>query len=268
MDIVPCIPEDDQRRRILMETLSRSIPEQEIARAVADAAVNITDDRDPGFSRIEPCWPVSNPEGYAKWFEYRMKQAGTYIAERVASLRVASIDELPTHKWKTPLQRCVQILKRHRDQMFREDPHESKPISIIITTLAARAYDGEVDVLEAVVGVLDRMDEYLQPVTPRVPNPVNPAEDFADKWGTAKGRESNLEGNFRNWLAQAIVDFQILATSSDPELIVEKCSRSFACRIDESVVRGLVCGSAPAIITEPRTETLRNPPRPWGPLIV
>lgn len=39
------------------------------------------------------------------------------------------------------LQRIVQILKRHRDIMFNGD--EDKPISIIITTLASRAYRGE-----------------------------------------------------------------------------------------------------------------------------
>jgi hypothetical protein len=35
---------------------------------------------------------------------------------------------------KTPLQQAVQILKRHRDMMFADDP-EHKPISVIITTL-------------------------------------------------------------------------------------------------------------------------------------
>ena len=43
---------------------------------------------------------------------------------------------------KTPLQRAVQILKRHRDIMFAGD--EDKPVSIIITTLAAKAYQGDV----------------------------------------------------------------------------------------------------------------------------
>jgi len=267
MDIVPCIPEDDHRRKAIMESLSASMTDEAIVRTVADAAVNITDDRDAGFSRISADWPVSNPEGYARWFEHRTKLAATHISERATSLKVASIDELPTYRWKTPLQRCVQVLKRHRDQMFGDDPRECKPISIIITTLAARAYAGEVGILEAVTAVLERMDEFAHPTTPRVPNPVNPEEDFADKWGTAKGRASNLEGNFRNWLSQARTDFQLLATSPDPDLIVEKCRRSFACRLDESAVRGIIGGVAPTIITEPRTETLRNPPRPWGPLV-
>lgn len=43
---------------------------------------------------------------------------------------------------KTPLQRAVQILKRHRDIMFAGD--EDKPVSIIITTLAAKAYQEKV----------------------------------------------------------------------------------------------------------------------------
>ena len=60
---------------------------------------------------------------------------------------------MPAYKEKkSPLQRVVQILKRHRDLMFNGD--ESKPISIIITTLAARAYNKETDVLDALVNVV------------------------------------------------------------------------------------------------------------------
>ena len=60
---------------------------------------------------------------------------------------------------KTPLQRAVQILKRHRDIMFAGD--EDKPVSIIITTLAAKAYQGEGSITEALQTILIHMDKYI-----------------------------------------------------------------------------------------------------------
>jgi hypothetical protein len=43
---------------------------------------------------------------------------------------------------------CNPDLITHRDRMFENDP-DGKPISVIITTLAARAYGGETDVYSA-----------------------------------------------------------------------------------------------------------------------
>ena len=73
----------------------------------------------------------------------------------------AKVGNVPAYKEKkSPLQRVVQILKRHRDLMFNGD--ESKPISIIITTLAARAYNKETDVLDALVNVVNSMERYIE----------------------------------------------------------------------------------------------------------
>ena len=65
---------------------------------------------------------------------------------------MASVEPLPIDgkKSKLPLQRAVQLLKRHRDVTYANSTKEEKaaaPISIIITTLAAHAYQGEGDVL-------------------------------------------------------------------------------------------------------------------------
>ena len=60
----------------------------------------------------------------------------------------SSVDDVPDALIRTPLQRAIQILKRHRDMRFLEHKcEEYKPISIIITTLAASAYQNETDVL-------------------------------------------------------------------------------------------------------------------------
>jgi hypothetical protein len=78
--------------------------------------------------------------------------------------KAADVDELPTYQWKTPLQRCVQILKRHRDVMFADHP-AAKPISVIITTLAASAYAGETNIDEAMRNILTNIENLVSLIT-------------------------------------------------------------------------------------------------------
>src|SRR5207249_828409 len=110
-----------------------------------------------------------------------MKLARALLENRAIEAKAAKVDDLPVYRWKSPLQRCVQILKCHRNMMFTDDP-EGKPASIIITTLAARAYQGEADIDDALDRILSTMGALVNPTAPRVPNPVNPAEDFGDRW--------------------------------------------------------------------------------------
>ena len=94
----------------------------------------------------------------------------------------ASVDEVPDYKVKTPLQRATQLLKRHRDTMFNGD--EDKPISIIITTISAHAYNGEQTICETLRTILKNMHLFVENRhgVNWVMNPVNPMENFADKW--------------------------------------------------------------------------------------
>ena len=81
--------------------------------------------------------------------------------------------------------------------MFNGD--ENKPISIIITTLASRAYRGETDLFEGLSNVIDNMELYIKKNadgTYLIENPVNHEENFADKWATHPQRKDN----FFKWL--------------------------------------------------------------------
>ncbi len=153
-------------------------------------------------------WLKSNPLGYAGWFNERKK---TYVEQ--VRLLSESIKPLPKYqKNKAPLQRAVQILKRHRDITFGGD--EDKPISIIITTLAAKAYRQESDITEAITNILNRMPSYINYVYNErykreiawIANPVNSEENFADKWPDTPRKEEL----FFQWLAKAQTDFQDL----------------------------------------------------------
>ena len=84
--------------------------------------------------------------------------------------------------------------------------------------LAAMAYQGEDEVQTALTGVLARMAGAVRPARPRVPNPVNPAEDFADKWATSEGQKLQLEKNFFDWVEQAVADVELLSQASGRRL--------------------------------------------------
>lgn len=229
MDIVPAIPEAEDQRYILAERMAKSGTDGVLARNVAEQAMAITDDRHPEYGVVTPDWKVSNQEGYALWFESRMRQARRFLEQRMAM-----VDDLPSYQWRTPLQQCIQILKRHRDIMFENDP-DDKPISAIITTLAARSYNGESNVEMALSKAVEDMASFVNSSIPRVPNPVNPQEDFADKWAL----DPRLERNFWCWLDQVKRDFAILAQDSDIKLLTETVHRRFGADFDEPRIKKL-----------------------------
>lgn len=232
MDIVPAIPELDETQQERYGQMVEAGVTEDLARHLSRSIVAITDNRHPHYKVCVPEWPVSNQEGFARWFESRMRQARQVLEARASVEKVATIDEIPVYKWKTPLQHCIQILKRHRDVLFEADP-EGKPISVIITTLAAQAYQGEPTVEAALAGVLNRMGGLVRSSTPRVPNPSNPREDFADKWSLNPA----LEPNFRRWLKRAQEDFGQLADTANVDLLVETARRNFGVAIDAAKVR-------------------------------
>ena len=263
MDIVPCIPEEHDRRRLLEDAIIKAQSSDEaLAKDIANLSVNITDDRRAGYSILTADWLLSNPEGYARWFESRMRLAVAMFEAIKSQFRAADIDEIPTFKWKTPLQRSVQMFKRHRDIMFAGKP-DVKPISIIITTLAARAYQGETDLWEATRNVLDKMGGLVNPQAPRVPNPVNPEEDFADKWSTQEGRANRLEENFQLWLAQARSDFEALASSRDTEFIADMAVQKLNARLKSSDLRTQVGIGASAPFVPKTHNIVEKPAAPW-----
>ncbi len=258
MDIVPCIPADEQGRATLMKAIRGAGESEDIAEQAARLTVSITDDRHQGYRQITDDWSVSNPEGYALWFEYRMNQALRLLVEKAAQ-----VDNIPIFKRKTALQRAVQLLKRHRDQMFKDDS-EVKPISVIITTLAARAYEGEQNIEMAVRGILSRMGDFVNQNRPKVPNPVDPAEDFADRWSIPDYQHLKLEQNFWNWLAQAKSDFELMGSSDDAHFIAEQAESKFSIHMNAAdLAKRLGVSSATVSIAGPKAHVISAPPKSW-----
>lgn len=263
LDIVPSIPEEAPRRQMIKEAMVMSGSADTLAQAVADMAGAITDNTLKSYPVISDDWRISNSEGYALWFESRMELAKILLEKWAIAAKEARLDKLPLFKRKSPLQRCVQILKRHRDAMFINDPKE-KPTSVIITMLAGAAYQGEADIDDALNRILTDMGSLVRQTKPRVPNPVNPNEDFADKWYDPANRHLNLEQNFLNWLEQAKADFLAIGNARNAELIVEQASERFAVKLNaDDLQKRLGLGAAGVSITPKSHVISDSTAKPW-----
>ncbi|MDC9603132.1 MULTISPECIES: nucleotidyltransferase [Gammaproteobacteria] len=262
MDIVPCIPEQDTQRTLLRKRMiEASNFDENLADSVSELAVSITDNTDPEYAEITSNWRISNPEGFAKWFESRMRTARSVLNEREINIR-ASIDDLPYYRWKTPLQSVIQLLKRHRDTMFKAGNEESKPISVIITTLAARAYNGESSLESALENILNRMGDFVNQTAPYVPNPVNPDEDFGDKWDSEEHKQLHLREHFHAWLRQARADFKTILAKNNSQNIVEAATKGLEINLDKRQVERSL-GLSPAVIFPTTRIEANDSPKPW-----
>ncbi|MGJ4788201.1 nucleotidyltransferase domain-containing protein [Leptospira koniambonensis] len=261
IDIVPGIPADEQRKSSIRKSILETSSLRHNIAELSNLALSITDDRNLSYYLISKDWNISNPEGYARWFESRMLPGERSLGILVEK---AQVDEIPLFKRKTTLQRVIQLLKRHRDQMFK-DYDEVKPISIIITTLAAHAYNGETDLGTAVSNILRKMPNLIGTSHPKIPNPVNPQEDFADRWSMDKYKHLNLEEHFRNWLRQATVDFTNFQQEFGFDRLYENIQKSFGADLSLTGLRqslGLPTSSSPSF-PQPKIQKIIDPPKPW-----
>lgn len=251
MDILPAIPDDEDFLRLLVEG---GVPV-----SFTNHGLAITDNTHPFYSSRQSDWPRSNPKGYALWFESRMSVAASDRRRQLVEQRLyASVDDVPAFEWKTPLQASVQILKRHRDINFASNP-DLKPVSIILTTLAAHAYRGETDLAEAFMGIVDRLGSFVRQDQPRVPNPVHPAEDFADKWR----EDPRLEPAFWTWLKQLEAESRALLTEVNPDNVGRILTGSFGVSLPAVRLRELV-GDQPSVYAQSKPVAIHSAPKPWA----
>ena len=265
LDVLPAIPDD------YGWLVARGVP-----RELAETAICLTDRKTWNDSYSE--WPRSNPKGYIAWFKDRMR-VRLEEAKQFRAMEIhAEVGEIEDFDVRTPLQRLIQILKRHRDVRFNDD--EDKPISIIITTLAAQAYNNEADLADAVLDVVPRMRDYIEKRDGAwwVPNPVNPEENFADKW-TENPRK---EGLFFEWLAVIEQEYKELLTDQGFAKIGDYLRKAFGKRDGEAVMakhsdqkslQGNAAAVAPVVLvprkseqpTTPKIELPSRPSKPWSP---
>ena len=194
-------------------------------------------------------WQYSNPIGYADWF--LIERMPVKIRERATeglAIRLGkSIEEVPRFLVRTPLQRAVQVAKRHRDVFFADDP-TIKPPSILVTTLIAMSYEGETSLVSILARFLDRLPDLIinDNGTWRVSNPVADGENFADKWNANPER---LEA-FREWCDELRTDLRSARDARGLDRLAAVLERG----LGEDVVKaatnrlGASFGSAAAVV--------------------
>ena len=201
MDILPAIPNKHHFVKMLeaRNVYDRNNP-------YIKYAIAITDNTTYNYAYVDDNWLTSNPKGYFKWF-LQCSVVKKYTSLNSLRAVTASVEELPNNKTSSILQKVIMLFKRHRDIMFK-DNKDNQPISIIITTLVAHAYGGEDNMKDAIINILSTITTFIQNIHGiyRVENPVNPLENFADKWE----KEPIKQMNFMSWLQQLKTDIEYI----------------------------------------------------------
>lgn len=174
-------------------------------------------------------WRSSDPRGYYDWFKSRnVIEDATLATQRRAIYEANShlyreVTDVPKQLVRTPLQRAVQLLKRHRDVCFDGRPY--RPISIILTTICAHLYESR-GILETVTRFADYVASRLDVVVgggslPKegvldyqggrwvIENPADRSEDFADRWAATPA----LCASFFGWIYQLRRDIEAFGSS-------------------------------------------------------
>jgi len=246
---------------------------------IACHAIRITDKKTPNYLTG---WPMdsngthdptrSNPKGYTTWFKDRMRVRLDEAKASLAMQKCASVEEIEDYEVRTPLQRVIQILKRHRDVRYNGD--DDRPISIIITTLAAQAYDNEADLYDAILKIVPGMRLHIEnrDGVYWVPNPVNPLENFADKWEESP-RKAEI---FFEWLEAVEAEYKYLVTeegfrkvgtylaASYGEMVGREAMTKYASRGAAVAAPIVLVPSKTDEATRPRLEPPQSPSKPWS----
>lgn len=257
MDVVPGIRADEVRRRELRELMEQKGVEGPVAQEAARRALWITDIRDPTYRAFGAVWPSSNPGGYQLWFRSRMRA----LEKRM--LAEAQVDPVPVYRSKNPLQQVVQLLKRHRDKMFK-DLADAKPASIILTTVAGHVYQVGDSLSQTMRRVLDELERIRISNTDKILNPVNPAENFADRWAWPDCAHLQLKKNFHEWVREVNRHFTEVMSGTSWQRMAQIAEDALAVKLSDEALRRMGY-SAEQSHERPRVvATTEAPPRPWA----
>jgi Second Messenger Oligonucleotide or Dinucleotide Synthetase domain len=195
-------------------------------------------------------WKATNPGGYLALFERRaaLVPRMRMLKSLAAMDSRGTIDPFPEHTgFKGVLRRIVQLLKRHRDIYFENADESLRPISVILTTLAARAYEfcvgrfvfeSEFDVLLEVVRAMPYFIEnctlYGKPQW-RIDNETTDGENFAEKWNIHPERAAT----FFEWHHHILGDVEQLVELEGSDLVTKSLSQAFGSQHVKQVITAM-----------------------------
>ena len=125
-------------------------------------------------------WATTNPKGYGGWFLDKANSVIQSLLEKAYALEELPDDDFQSKK---PLQRGVQLIKRYRDEFFNGND-EYATSSIVLTTIAGHFYNSEDSIFYTIDNIINKILIESRKTNGRIKvvNPVNPEEDFTDKW--------------------------------------------------------------------------------------
>lgn len=187
-------------------------------------------------------WTTSNPKDFSKWFYDKNRIAFNEVKSVQKSLILEnhrrdglfnSVSDIPDIHVKTPLQRTIQLLKRHRDIRFTNSKEEKhKPISMIITVLAAQVYRNESTISDTLRNLIHRLSEHSQQLQSTfvfskslsestyslitrkpdgkwyIPNPTNHGENFADRWHEDNHARARAFFQWVEWVCNDFINIE------------------------------------------------------------
>lgn len=204
-------------------------------------------------------WHPTNPRAFKTLFDKRAALQPRLTEARMAMGKdEATVEPFPMRQSvKGMLRRTVQLLKRHRDIHFLEIVDEVAPISVIITTLAMRAYEYCVnrhvfkDELGLMIETIRMMPHFIdRPLVYgktiyAVWNETTGGENFADRWNTEPARVSA----FYSWHEKALTDFEAIRDAVGLDSIALCMQESLGDRVVKKVI-----GTRTTKVSESRTK--------------
>jgi hypothetical protein len=172
-------------------------------------------------------WKPSSPIPYSDWLDrasaVSIQIVDDRLTKRATELAEATQSPMPDYTdymHPNPLRAAIKLLKRHRDEWaIRNRKEKVRPISAVLTTLAAHAY---IDVarrstaqplrtVEAIMAIVAAMPRFVVsgPQGYAVLNPLDHGENFAEKWNRPDGEGIAYKKAFDEWHAAAVHDFQL-----------------------------------------------------------
>ena len=187
-------------------------------------------------------WKPTNPKGYIDRFnQYAAIRPRIYLADtKFSKAACDSVEPLPEPTMSKPiLKRIVQLLKRHRDQLFVGTARaDMAPISVIITTLVGWAYakcathQAHADAFDFITAVIREMPSFIRNEMRSgrqhfiIENETTVGENFADKWN----RDTRLAEAFYEWHKDVQTSVESLLQVEGADQFSEHLSNKFGAK--------------------------------------
>lgn len=177
-------------------------------------------------------WLDSSPKGYIDWFESK------YISQKLLLEKAASVETLPEkvpYQFMQPLQRVVQLMKRHNDIYFDNKNEDWAPRSIVLTVLAGTFYNKLESESESLLHILREISNTIKS-NPYgiidVKNPANPKENFSDRWHD----KPYLYNYFKEFISSFLEEWEQLIAEKGIDKIKLHLQKMFGETISREVI--------------------------------